>query len=239
MQSVHINAKLGDFAETVLLPGDPLRAKFVAENFLTEVKQVTNIRNMNGYTGYYKNARISVMGAGMGIPSCSIYAHELINVYGVKNIIRIGTAGGLKGCNIGDIVLINGASTNSLVNRRKLNGYDLAAVSDFTLLHKIYNHALQHNIKIKVGSCFSEDLFYAPEKDLLDILEKMNIFCVEMEAAGLFTVAMEYKARATAIVTISDIINNKDFDISNNMTAIERETKLSTMIELALSAALN
>ena len=230
MATPHINAKLGDFASTVLFPGDPLRAKYIADNFLKNVKEVTNIRNMLGFTGEYNHKQISVMGSGMGIPSCSIYAKELITEYKVQNIIRIGTAGGLKTAKLNDIVLVQGASTDSNVNRSRLKGFDYSATSSFKLLLSAYNAAIKKNIPITVGNCFSSDYFYNPLTDLIDYLDKMQILCIEMEAAGLFGVAAEYNANALAILTISDEIRTH-----KSISAEERQTKLNNMIEIALN----
>ncbi|MFL1780555.1 Purine nucleoside phosphorylase DeoD [Candidatus Hepatincolaceae symbiont of Richtersius coronifer] len=233
MATAHINAQSGDFAETVLLPGDPLRAKFIAEKYLKNFKEVTNVRNILGFTGEYQGYKVSVMGSGMGIPSASIYATELIKNYGVKNIIRVGSAGGLKGSNLNDIILVSGASTNSNVNRYRLGGYDFAAIPDFQLLHKAYNIALNNKISVQVGNCFTDDLFYNPCPDIWTNLEKMNILCVEMEAAGLYGVAHEYGATALAILTISNIMHT-----TVELSAKERETTFLNMMEIALQCAI-
>ncbi|MFL1780556.1 Purine nucleoside phosphorylase DeoD [Candidatus Hepatincolaceae symbiont of Richtersius coronifer] len=233
MSTAHINAQSGYFAETVLLPGDPLRAKFIAEKYLKSFKEVTNVRNMLGFTGEYQGKRISVMGSGMGVPSASIYATELIKNYGVKNIIRVGSAGGLKGSNLNDIILASGASTNSSVNRQRLSGYDFAAVPDFYLLNKAYNAALANNIGVKVGNCFTTDLFYNPNLNFSSLLEKMNILCVEMEAAGLYGLAHEHGAKALTILTISDLFNSKE-----ELSAKERENTFFHATEIALSCAI-
>lgn len=229
MATIHINAAKGAFAETLLFPGDPLRAKYIAENFLEAAKEVTNVRNMLGYTGTYKGKPVSVMGSGMGIPSCSLYAKELITEYGVKNIIRIGTAGGLKGTQLKDMVIAISASTDSNVNRSRLLGYDFAPAADFILAKKAYEEAERKKYKTIVGSCFSSDYFYHPVDNLLDQMEKMGILCIEMEAAGLFGTAKEYGANALAILTISDHIRT-----GAAMTSEERQIGLNHMIEVAL-----
>ena len=229
MATIHINAAPGAFAETVLFPGDPLRAKFIAENFLEGAKEVTNVRNMLGFTGKYKGKKVSVMGSGMGIPSCSLYAKELITDYGVKNIIRIGTAGGLKGTKLKDMVIAISASTDSNVNRARLLGFDFAPAANFGLAKKAFEAAERKNYAALVGSCFSSDFFYHPVANLIDQMEKMNILCIEMEAAGLFGVAAEYGANALAILTISDHIRTGEA-----MTSEERQLGLSHMIEVAL-----
>lgn len=230
MATPHINAKDGAFAETVLLPGDPLRAKFIAETFLENAEQITDVRNMLGFTGTYNGKKVSVMGSGMGIPSCSIYAKELITDYGVKNIIRIGSAGGLSGTKIRDIIIANGASTDSMVNRQRLAGFDFAATANFDLALKAYNAAKEQNIDVKVGQCFSADLFYTPNFEAFALMEKMKILCVEMEAAGLYGVAAEFGANALAILTISDHIRTGEA-----LPSSERQTTFTDMMKIALN----
>lgn len=232
MSTVHINAPANAFAETVLFPGDPLRAKFIAEEFLQDAQKVNEIRNMFGYTGMWKGNRISVMGSGMGIPSCMLYAKELITEYGVKNIIRIGTAGGLKGTGLKDIVVALSASTDSGVNRSRMLGYDFAPCADFELARRVVDSARQKNLRVLTGSCFSSDYFYHPVKEVYDQMEKMGVLCVEMEAAGLYGVAAEYGANALAVLTISDHIRTGE-----TMTAEERQLGLRNMVEVTLDAA--
>jgi purine-nucleoside phosphorylase len=231
MSTVHINAEKGSFAETVLFPGDPLRAKFIAEKYFSDPLKVTDLRNMLGFTGSYKGKRVSVMGSGMGIPSCSLYAKELITDYGVKNIIRIGTAGGLKGTQLKDIVIALSASTDSNVNRSRLMGYDFAPAADFSLARNAVTSAQKKNLHVITGSCFSSDFFYHPVEGLIDQMEKMKILCIEMEAAGLYGIAAEYNASALAILTISDHIRTGE-----SMTAAERQTGLHNMVEVALDS---
>lgn len=232
MSTVHIQAPSGAFADTVLFPGDPLRAKFIADTFLSDTVQVNAIRNMLGYTGRYKGKRISVMGSGMGIPSCMLYAKELITEYGVKNLIRIGTAGGLKGTRLKDIVVALSASTDSSVNRSRLLGYDFAPCADFELARRAVDVGRAKGMSVITGSCFSSDFFYHPVKGLYDRMEDMGILCVEMEAAGLYGVAAEYGANALAILTISDHIRTGE-----ELTAEERQEGLKQMIEVALEVA--
>ena len=232
LSTIHINAPANAFADTVLFPGDPLRAKFIAENFFDDAKEICNVRNMLGFTGTYKGKRVSVMGSGMGIPSCSIYAKELITDYGVKNIIRIGTAGGLKGVKLGDMVIALSASTDSNVNRMRLLGLDFAPAADFTLVKNSYEAAKKKNYPAIVGSCFSSDLFYHPMEGLHDRMEKLGILCIEMEAAGLYGICKEYGANPLAILTISYHIRTGE-----SMSAEERQLGLSKMIEVALEAA--
>ncbi|MGV3278787.1 purine-nucleoside phosphorylase [Rickettsiales bacterium LUAb2] len=239
MTTPHINAKANDFAETVLLPGDPLRAKYVAENFLENITQVNSIRNVLGYTGTYKGKKVSVMATGMGIPSCSIYATELIKFYGVKNLIRIGTAGAYpdSGSNLSDVIIASGACTDSRVNRLRFNDFDFAAIANFDLVNAAFNTAKQTNVAVKIGNCFTSDYFYTPKQlNMKEILNNMGVLCVEMEAAGLYGVAFEHKAKALAILTISDIIGGSEDQI---LTAEQRQTGLNKMITLALDTAIS
>jgi purine-nucleoside phosphorylase len=232
MATIHINAPAGSFADTVLFPGDPLRAKFIAENFLSDAVLVNEIRNMYAYTGTYQGKRVSVMGSGMGIPSCMIYSKELITEYGVKNIIRIGTAGGLKGTKVKDIVVALSASTDSNVNRSRLMGYDFAPCADFELARRAVDAARSKGLNALTGNIFSADYFYHPQPALYDQMERMGVLCVEMEAAGLYGVAAEYGASALAILTVSDHIRTGEA-----MSAEERQTGLRQMVEVALATA--
>jgi len=234
MATPHINAEVGDFAKTVLLPGDPLRAKYIADTFLENVRQVNNVRNMLGFTGTYKGKEVSVMGSGMGIPSCSIYAKELITEYGVENIIRVGTCGAVsRDVKVLDVIIGLGASTDSKVNRMRFSGHDLAAIADYGLLRKAVDAAEALNVEVKVGNIFSADLFYTPTPEMFDTLEKYNIYGVEMEAAGLYGVAAEFGAKALTILTVSDHIRTGEVTTSQ-----ERQTSFSEMIYIALDTLL-
>lgn len=234
MSTPHINANLGDFAETVLMPGDPLRAKFIAETFLDNFHEVTNVRNMLGYTGEYQGKRISVMGHGMGIPSCSIYATELITQYGVKNIIRVGSCGAIsQNVNLRDIVIGMGACTDSKVNRIRFMDHDFAAIADYDLIHNAVQAAKLKNIPVKVGNLFSTDLFYTPQPKLFDVMEKYNILGVEMEAAGIYGLAAEYQAKALTICTVSDHIRRGE-----KLSAQERQFSFNEMITIALESVI-
>lgn len=230
MSSKHINASAGAFADRVLLPGDPLRAKYIAENYLESAELVTDVRNMLGYTGEYEGSRLSVMGSGMGIPSASIYCTELITEYGVKEIIRIGSCGTVS-ANIGmrDVVIGIGASTDSNVNRIRFKGYDFAAIADYGLLEKAVAAARALNLNAHVGNIFSADLFYTPDAEMFDVMEKYNILGVEMEAAGIYGVAAEYGAKALAMCTVSDHIRTGEA-----LTTEERQLSFDEMIRLAL-----
>ena len=234
MATPHINAVEGAFAETVLFPGDPLRAKYIAETFLENVEQVTDVRNMLGFTGTYKGKRISVMGSGMGIPSCSIYAHELIKDYGVKNLIRVGTCGAISAdVKVRDVIIGMGACTDSRVNRLRFKDNDFAAIADYSLLSAVVDSAKAHGTKIRVGNVFSADLFYTPDPQMSDVIKKMGILGVEMEAAGLYGVAHELGAKALCVVTVSDHIRTGE-----KTTSDERQTTFSDMIIMTLDAAL-
>lgn len=234
MSTPHINAKYGDFAESVLMPGDPLRAKFIAETFLHNFREITNVRGMLGYTGEFQGKRVSVMGHGMGIPSCSIYATELITQFGVKNIIRVGSCGAVSPhVKLRDIIIGLGACTDSKVNRLRFMGHDFAAIADYELVHNTVQVANQKNIPIKVGNLFSTDLFYSPQPELFDVMEAYNILGVEMEAAGLYGLAAQYHAKALTICTVSDHIRRGE-----KLSAEERQSSFKEMITIALESVL-
>ena len=230
MATPHINAPEGAFAETVLMPGDPLRAKHIADTFLEDAVCVNTVRNMFGYTGTYKGKKVSVLGSGMGVPSMSIYATELVKFYGVKNIIRIGSCGALPlDVKVRDVVIGMGASTDSMVNRNRLGGLDFAAMASFSLLEKAVAAARAKDINVKVGNVFTSDLFYNPSETLFDTLEKYGVLAVEMEAAGLYGVAAEYGINALAIFTVSDHIRSGEA-----LSAELRQTSFNEMVEVAL-----
>ena len=229
MATPHINAERGDFADVVLMPGDPLRAKYIAENFLEDIKQVNNVRGMLGFTGTYKGRRISVMGHGMGIPSCSIYAKELITEFDVKTIIRVGSCGAIRR----DVVIGMGASTDSKVNRLRFKDNDFAAIADFGLVRNAVEAAETAGIPARVGNIFSADLFYTPDPQMFDVMEKYGILGVEMEAAGIYGVAAEFGAKALTICTVSDHIRTGE-----NLPAEERQTTFNEMITIALESVL-
>ncbi|MCU7993854.1 purine-nucleoside phosphorylase [Shewanella glacialipiscicola] len=234
MATPHINAVEGAFAETMLFPGDPLRAKYIAETFLENVEQVTDVRNMLGFTGTYKGKRISVMGSGMGIPSCSIYATELIRDYGVKNLIRVGTCGAIStDVKVRDVIIGMGACTDSAVNRLRFKGQDFAAIADYELMNAVIESAKARGTKVRVGNIFSADLFYTPDPQMFDVMEKMGVLGVEMEAAGLYGVAHEFGARALCVVTVSDHIRTGE-----KTSAEERQTTFNDMIIMTLEAAI-
>ncbi|VTU06302.1 purine nucleoside phosphorylase [Actinobacillus porcinus] len=230
----HINAPAGAFADAVLMPGDPLRAKYIAETFLENAEQVTNVRNMFGYTGTYKGRRISVMGHGMGIPSCSIYAKELITEYGVKKIIRVGSCGAVRqDVHVRDVIIGLGACTDSKVNRTRFKDNDFAAIADFELTQAAVQAAKNKGVAVRVGNLFSADLFYTPDVEMFDVMEKYGILGVEMEAAGIYGVAAEFGAQALTICTVSDHIRTGE-----QTTAEERQLTFNDMIEIALESVL-
>ncbi|MBL4828332.1 MAG: purine-nucleoside phosphorylase [Aliivibrio sp.] len=234
MATPHINAEMGDFADVVLMPGDPLRAKYIAETFLQDVKEVCNVRSMLGFTGTYKGRKISVMGHGMGIPSCSIYATELIKDFGVKKLIRVGSCGAVRDdIKLRDVVIGMGASTDSKVNRMRFKDHDFAAIADFDMVRNAQEAAKAKGIPVIIGNLFSAELFYTPDPDMFKVMEKYGIIGVEMEAAGIYGVAAEYGAKALTICTVSDHIKTGE-----QTTSDERQTTFNDMIEIALDSVL-
>lgn len=234
MATPHINAEPGDFADVVLMPGDPLRAKYIAETYLDDVVQVCDVRNMFGFTGTYKGRKVSVMGHGMGIPSCSIYTTELIKDYGVKKVIRVGSCGAVKSdIKLRDVVIGMGACTDSKVNRSRFKNHDFAAIADYHMVKAAEEAAQARGIDVKIGNLFSADLFYSPEPDMFDVMDKYGIVGVEMEAAGIYGVAAEFGAKALAICTVSDHIKNGE-----QTTSEERQTTFNDMVLIALDSIL-
>lgn len=203
----HIEAARGDFAETVLMPGDPLRARVLAEKYLDDVRQVNSVRNMLGFTGTYKGIAVSIMGSGMGMPSISIYAHELFDYYGVKQIIRVGTCGGLSAdMQVGDLVLAAAASTDSAMNRQRYGGWDYSAAADFDLLSRVHKKAVANGLNIRTGNVFSSDWFYHPDDAFIEKLQKMGMLAIDMESAALYALAQQHGTRALTILSVSDVI---------------------------------
>ncbi|MDP9145470.1 MAG: purine-nucleoside phosphorylase [Actinomycetota bacterium] len=230
MPTPHLSAEKGDFAPSILLPGDPLRAKHIADNFLEDVKQVNEVRNMLGFTGTYDGIPVSVMGTGMGIPSASIYATELITEYGVERLIRVGSCGGiLSSVEIRDVILAIGACTDSLVNRVRYGGFDFSATADFLLLRAAADAAAARGIEVKVGNVHSADLFYNPDPEAFNRMEAMGVLAVEMEAAGLYGVAAEKGGRALTIATVSDHVRT-----GASTTPEERQQTFDEMVVIAL-----
>lgn len=234
MATPHINAEIGDFADVVLMPGDPIRAKYIAETFLDDVVQVCDVRNMFGYTGTYKGRKISVMGHGMGIPSCSIYMTELVKDFGVKKVIRVGSCGAVnEDIKVRDVVIGMGACTDSKVNRIRFKDHDFAAIADYEMVRNAELAAQARGIKVKVGNLFSAELFYTPDPSMFDLMDKYGIVGVEMEAAGMYGVAAEYGAKALAICTVSDHIKTGE-----QTTSDERATTFDEMMLIALDSVL-
>lgn len=228
--SIHIGAKKGEVAETVLLPGDPLRAKWIAETYLEDVACYNEVRNMFGYTGTYRGKRISVQGTGMGVPSISIYAHELINEFGVKNLIRVGSAGSYqRHINLRDIVIAMAASSTSGVNKARFEGADFAPTADFELFQQAVEIAKSKKIAVKAGNVLSSDEFYADEFESFRKWSNFGVLCVDMETSGLYTIAAKHKVKALTLLTISDSLVTGE-----KTTSEERQTTFSEMVEIAL-----
>ena len=232
--SIHIGAKEGDIAETVLLPGDPKRAKWIAENYLENAFCYTDIRGMLGFTGTYKGKKVSIQGTGMGIPSISIYITELMKDYGVKNLIRVGSAGSYQeDIKVRDVVIAMSVSTNSNINNRRFNGANFSPTVNFELFRMALKVAEEKNIKIKAGNVLTSDEFYSDNSDYYKRWADFGVLAVEMETAGLYTLAAKYKAKALSILTISDSLVSPEIT-----SAEEREKTFSEMIELALETAI-
>ncbi len=228
--STHIAAQPGEIADKILLPGDPLRAKWIAETFLTDVKQYNSVRNMYGFTGLYRGERVSVQGTGMGAPSIGIYAYELLNDYNVQQAIRVGTSGGIAPTKLRDVVIAMTASTDSQINRRATNGLDFAPSANFELLEKAVQKARELSIDFHVGGVASGDLFY-DETDSLEQWTKLGILALEMETSQLYTLAARFRRKALSIVTVSDMM-----DGSGHTSSEERETGFRNMVEIALNS---
>ncbi|MBN1053104.1 MULTISPECIES: purine-nucleoside phosphorylase [unclassified Clostridium] len=228
--SIHINAPEGAIAESILLPGDPLRAKFIAENFLEDVVCYNEVRGMYGFTGTYKGKRVSVQGTGMGIPSISIYANELIQSYGVKNLIRVGTCGGYhEKVKVRDLVIAMSACTDSNLNLVRFQGRTYAPTASFDLLKLAYDLAVQKGFEPKVGPIYSSDIFYGDDNEDWKKWADFGCLGVEMEAAALYTIAAKYNVNALALLTVSD-----HFITGEVTSAEERQTTFTNMIEVAL-----
>jgi purine-nucleoside phosphorylase len=232
--SVHIGAKEGEIAESILLPGDPLRAKYIAENFLEDVTCYNNVRGMLGFTGTYKGKRISVQGTGMGVPSISIYVNELIQSYGVKNLIRVGTCGAIqKDVKVRDVIIAMTTCTDSNINRLTFPGFDFAPCADFNLLKKAYDAGVEKGLHIRVGNILTADVFYRESMDMVKKLSDYGVLAIEMETTALYTLAAKYGVNALSVLTVSDHIFTGE-----ETTAEERQTTFNEMIEIALDAAI-
>ncbi len=231
--TIHIGAEPGQIAETVLMPGDPLRAKWAAERFLDGAVCINQVRGMLGYTGQWRGQRVTIHGSGMGMPSLSIYANELIRDYGAKTLIRIGSAGAMQpGIGIRDIVLAQACTTLSTPSRGIFREINFAPCADFGLLHAARAAAQARGARVHVGNIYSSDVFYDERPDLGEIMQRHGVLCVEMEAAELYSVAARHGVRALAVLTISDHLLTHDA-----LPAQEREQSFGEMVELALEAA--
>lgn len=231
----HNHAKAGDYAEAVLLPGDPLRAKWIAETFLDDARLVNSVRNCLGYTGSYKGKPVSVQATGMGQPSLAIYVHELINVYGLKTLIRVGTCGGLNAkVKVRDLILAQGASTDSSIVRERFGPYNFAPIADFGLLRSAANKAEARGMRYHAGNMVSSDIFYhANGIEGYGSLPAHGVLGVEMEAAVLYTLAARFGVKALAICTMTDCLVTKE-----EIDAEQRQSSLTDMVTLALEVAI-
>jgi purine-nucleoside phosphorylase len=233
--SIHIAATDGDIAEAILLPGDPLRAQFIAEHFLNDPVQYTAVRNMLGFTGTYRGKRVSVQGTGMGIPSISIYVNELFRDYGVKRAIRIGTAGSIQPeVKIRDLVLAMSACTDSGANSVRFGGRNYAPTASFSLLKTAYDAAAARGWQPKAGPIVSSDMFYTEDPDEWRLWARFGCLALEMECAELYTLAAKYRREALCLLTISDSLITGE-----TTTAAERQTTFTRMIETALETAVS
>ncbi|MDQ0176084.1 purine-nucleoside phosphorylase [Bacillus chungangensis] len=231
--SIHIGAKENEIAETVLLPGDPLRAKYIAKTFLENVTCYNEVRNMFGFTGTYKGNRISVQGTGMGVPSISIYIHELMESYHVQRLIRVGTCGAIqKDVKVRDVILAMSASTDSQMNRLTFGGVDYAPTANFELLKKAYDSGLEKGLNLKVGNVFTADSFYNENAEH-EKWARYGILAIEMETAALYTLAAKFGRKALSVLTVSDHILTGE-----ETTSFERQTTFHDMIEVSLEAAI-
>ena len=233
--STHIGAAAGDIAPTVLMPGDPLRARWIAETFLDAATCYTEVRGMLGYTGTWRGQRVSVQGSGMGQPSMAIYVNELFAEYDVQSVVRVGSCGALtERLAVRDVVIASGACTDSSMNKHRFHGYDYAPVADFGLLRAAHDAAVALGVQPHVGLIFSSDSFYSPRVELVAPLVEHGVLAVEMEASALYTLAAKFGRRALAVCTVSDHVVTGE-----ETTAQEREQTFGAMVEIALTAALS
>ncbi len=231
--TVHIGAEKGDIAETVLLPGDPMRAKYIAENYLEDVKCYNEVRGMYGYTGYYKGKKVSAQGSGMGMPSLSIYVNELIQEYGVKKIMRVGSCGAIsERVNVRDVILAIGACSNSKMNDIRFDGQSYSATATYQLLQAAYQTAEANGVDVEVGNIYSSDMFYQDDPNWYEVWKEYGVLAVEMETAELYTLAARHNIEALSILTVSDSIVTGE-----ETTSEEREKTFTDMMEIALEIA--
>lgn len=228
--TVHIDAKKGDIAEKILLPGDPLRAKFIAENFLEDAVCYNEVRGMLGFTGTYRGERISVQGTGMGMPSASIYMHELIHDFGVRQLVRIGSCGALRpDVHIRDVIIAQAACTDSAMYSHVADHVTFAPIGDFGLIRQAYDIGKREGMQIRVGNVYSTDTFYADTNDINEKLANLGVLAVEMETAALYTLAAKFQVQGLAVLTVSDHLLTGE-----QTTPMERQTTFNQMIEIAL-----
>jgi len=233
--SVHIAAEQGQIAETILLPGDPLRAKYIADTYLEDVICYNEVRGMLGFTGTYKGNRISVQGTGMGVPSISIYVNELIKDYGVKNLVRVGTCGAMQeSVHVREVILAQAACTDSSVNRHVFGGYDFSPIGSFSLLKAAYERGIEKGLKLHVGNIFCSDSFYRDDKTIVQRLMDHGVLGVEMETTALYTLAAKYGVNALTILTVSDHLLTGE-----ETTSAERQSTFNDMMEVALETVIS
>lgn len=231
--SVHIGAEKGQIADTVLLPGDPLRAKYIAETYLEDVICYNEVRGMLGFTGTYKGKRISVQGTGMGVPSISIYVNELIQSYDVKKLVRVGSCGAIKmDVQVRDVILAMTSSTDSQINRVAFGEIDYAPSASFELLKNAYDTAAERDVSVKIGNVFTADQFYNDDSQI-EKLAKYGVLAIEMETTALYTLAAKFNREALTILTVSDHVLTGE-----ETTSEERQTTFNEMIEIALESSL-
>lgn len=235
MSTPHIEAGPGDFADLVLMPGDPLRARALAEGFLDEPRQVNAVRNMLAFTGHFRGKPVSVMGSGMGMPSISIYAHELFAEYDVQTIVRVGTCGALnEHMALGDLVLATAASTDSAMNRTRFGGWDYAAAADADLLARVRTAASHGSLPVHCGEVFSTDWFYHPDPGFIEKAQAMGLLALDMESAALYALARQHNRRALTVLTVSDVIPT-----AQHYSPEQRQSAFSSVIEIILPALLD
>lgn len=235
MTTPHIEAEPGDFAELVLMPGDPLRAKSLAETVLDDARQVNAVRNMLAFTGTYRGQAVSIMGSGMGMPSISIYAHELFARFGVQRIVRVGTCGALsEDLALGDLILATAASTDSAMNRERFSGWDYAAAADAGLLQAVWAAADAAGLPVRTGEVFSTDWFYHPDPEFIDKARAMGILALDMETAALYALARQFGRRALTLLTVSDVIPT-----GARLTPEQRQGAFAAVIDTVLAALLD
>ncbi|WP_141502441.1 purine-nucleoside phosphorylase [Paenibacillus luteus] len=233
--SIHIGAEQGQIAETILLPGDPLRAQYIAETYLEDAICYNQVRGMLGFTGTYQGKRISVQGTGMGVPSISIYVNELIRDYGVKNLVRVGTCGAMQNSvNVREVILAQAACTDSSVNRHVFGGYDYSPIGSFHLLKAAYERGIAKGLKLHVGNIFCSDSFYRDDKEIVQKLMDYGVLGVEMETTALYTLAAKYGVNALTILTVSDHLLTGE-----ETTAAERQSTFNDMMEVALETVIS